>query len=117
MTDARCKRRTFLAGVAAATTLGAAPAVHAQQKLRWRMVTSWPKNSPGPGVTAQRLADRIAAMSDGRLTIKVYAAGELVPAFPAFDAVAELRPLFRRGREVHVVQVCRPFGPEVTVEH
>ena len=44
------------------------------------MVTTWPKNFPGLGVGAQRLADRITAMSDGRLTIEVYSAGELVPA-------------------------------------
>ena len=53
------------------------------------MVTTWPKNFPGLGVGAQRLADRITAMSDGRLTIEVYSAGELVPALGTFDAVIE----------------------------
>jgi len=52
------------------------------------MVTSWPKNSPGPGVTADRLAKRITAASDGRLQVRLYAAGELVPALEVFDAVA-----------------------------
>ncbi|MBI1622468.1 TRAP transporter substrate-binding protein [Aquamicrobium zhengzhouense] len=87
-------RRSFLkkasvagAGVAAATTL-AAPAI-AQDKRTWRMVTSWPKNFPGLGVGAQRLADRITAASDGRLTIQVYSAGELVPALQALDAVID----------------------------
>ena len=53
------------------------------------MVTSWPANLPGPGVSARRLAERIAALSDGRLTIEVSAAGEIVPAFEVFDAVGE----------------------------
>ncbi len=53
------------------------------------MVTTWPKNFPGLGVGAQRLADRITTMSDGRLTIQVYSAGELVPALGTFDAVIE----------------------------
>jgi TRAP-type mannitol/chloroaromatic compound transport system substrate-binding protein len=84
------ERRTFLAGtagVAAAAAL-AAPAI-AQERTTWRMVTTWPRGFPGLGVGAQRLADRITAMSDGRLTIEVYAAGEMVPALQSFDAVIE----------------------------
>lgn len=88
------KRRQFLtsaAGAAAAGAAGAAsgfpkPAI-AQNRIEWTMVTSWPKNAPGVGVNAQRAADLITALSDGRLTVKLYAAGELVPPFEAFDAV------------------------------
>lgn len=84
-------RRTFfkragVAGAGAATL--AAPAI-AQDKTTWRMVTTWPKNFPGLGVGAQRLADRITAASGGRLTIQVYAAGELVPPLQSFDAVVD----------------------------
>lgn len=84
------ERRHFLRGAAvvgAAAGL-AAPAI-AQERQTWRMVTTWPKNFPGLGVGAQRLADRITAMSDGRLTVEVYSAGELVPALGTFDAVIE----------------------------
>ncbi len=73
------------AGLAAATL--ATPAI-AASAIEWRMVTSWPKNLPGPGVTAERLAARITAMSGGRLKVKVHAAGELVPPLEVFDAVA-----------------------------
>ena len=55
----------------------------------WKMVTTWPKNFPGLGTGAQRLADLISSMSNERLNIKLYAAGELVPAFETFDAVRE----------------------------
>lgn len=51
------------------------------------MVTSWPKMFPGAGVGAERFAARVAEATEGKLTIKVFAAGELVPAFEAFDAV------------------------------
>jgi TRAP-type mannitol/chloroaromatic compound transport system substrate-binding protein len=61
----------------------------ANEALRWNMVTSWPKNLPGPSVTAQRLADRIIQMSDGRIQIKLYAAGELVPAFEVLYTVSQ----------------------------
>ena len=79
------KRREFFKsasvatiGAAAATTL-AAPAI-AQGTINWRMVTTWPKNFPGLGVGAQRLADRIGRASGGRLNVQVFAAGEMVPA-------------------------------------
>lgn len=80
------RRRSFLmAGAAGAV---AAPAVlRAQEATRWRMVTSWPRNLPGPGMNAQRLADRITAMSGGRLTVELFAAGEVVPALQVFEAV------------------------------
>lgn len=89
-------RRSFIkkaglagAGAAAATTL-AAPAI-AQGNQTWRMVTTWPKNFPGLGTGAQRFADRITAMTEGRLVVQVFAAGELVPPFESFDAVSNGR--------------------------
>jgi len=84
------ERRQFLRGAAVAGAAAglAAPAV-AQERTTWRMVTTWPRNFPGLGVGAQRLADRITLMSDGRLTVEVFAAGEMVPALGTFDAVIE----------------------------
>ncbi|MCY4302762.1 MAG: TRAP transporter substrate-binding protein [Aestuariivita sp.] len=84
------ERRTFLTtgsfGVAASTL--AAPAL-AQGIMQWKMVTAWPKNLPGPGIAAQMLADRITALSGGRIEVKLFAAGELVPGRGVFDAVSE----------------------------
>jgi TRAP-type mannitol/chloroaromatic compound transport system substrate-binding protein len=65
----------------------ATPAIAQNQKLHWRMVTSWPKRLPGPGMSAERIAQRVAALSGGRLQISVSAAGEIVPAFEVLDAV------------------------------
>ncbi len=77
-------------GVAASALAASAPAAPALASgaRRWRMVTSWPASAPGPGTSAQRLAERITRMSGGRLTVTLYAAGELVPAFEVFDAVS-----------------------------
>ena len=36
------------------------------------MVTTWPKNFPGLGTGAQRIADNITNMSDGRLIVKLF---------------------------------------------
>jgi TRAP-type mannitol/chloroaromatic compound transport system substrate-binding protein len=78
-------RRTFIGSAAAG--LIAAPAVARAQTAKWRMVTSWPKRLPGPGMSAERVASRIRALSGGRIDITVYAAGEVVPAFEVLGAV------------------------------
>jgi TRAP-type mannitol/chloroaromatic compound transport system substrate-binding protein len=83
------KRRNF---ITAAATVGAAalasPAI-AQDVRKWRLVSAWPKNLPGPGVAAQMLADRITALSGGRIEVELFAAGEIVPGNGVFDAVGE----------------------------
>ena len=56
--------------------------------LSWKMVTTWPKNFPGLGTGANRLAELITQMSGGRIKVKVYGARELVPPFEVFDAVS-----------------------------
>jgi TRAP-type mannitol/chloroaromatic compound transport system substrate-binding protein len=82
---ARITRRKIL--TAGATAALAAPAVARAQTRKWRMVTSWPKRLPGPGMSAERVAERIGALSGGRLEVTVHAAGELAPAFEVLDAV------------------------------
>ena len=60
----------------------------AQEPIRWKYATLVPKNFPVFGTSADRLAERIERMSGGRLTVKVFAAGELVAPFEIFDAVS-----------------------------
>src|SRR6187397_1894750 len=81
--------RRKLARVAATGAAGAlaAPSLALAQAKRWRMVTSWPKRLPGPGISAVRVAERIKTLSGGKLDITVHAAGEVVPAFEVLDAV------------------------------
>jgi TRAP-type mannitol/chloroaromatic compound transport system substrate-binding protein len=59
-----------------------------RQIFRWKMVTTWPKNYPGLGTAPEHFADVLREMSSGRLDIKVYGGGELVPALGVFDAVS-----------------------------
>ena len=67
---------------------GAAGAESAKT-FKWKLVTSWPKNFPGLGTAPERFAEQVEQLSGGRLTIKVYGAGELVPALQVFDAVSQ----------------------------
>ncbi|MEL7032449.1 MAG: TRAP transporter substrate-binding protein [Pseudomonadota bacterium] len=78
----------------------AAPAVR-RKKTRLNMTTTWPKDLPGLGAAAQRVADRIGELSEGQMEVRVYAAGELVPAFEAFDAVASGNADMYHGAEYY----------------
>jgi len=74
---AACSRDTGTAGLAADT-----------RTFEWRLVTTWPANFPGLGTGAIEFAKRVEACSAGRLKIRIYGDGELVPAFEIFDAVS-----------------------------
>jgi len=85
------RRRDILVGagsIASGISLSfPAPAI-AQGTRELKMVTAWPKNSPGLQTSAERLAQSITVMSDGHLKITVYAADALVRPFEVFGAVA-----------------------------
>ncbi len=93
-TDRTAKRRAFLKGAAATGAAAAAAAVSSfpkpalsQGRMKWRMVTTWPKNFPGLGTGANLLAEYITKGTGGRLEVEVHGAGEIVPAFESMDAV------------------------------
>ena len=52
--------------------------VEPQQNFQWKLVTTWPKNYPGLGTAPENFAKKVEAMSGGRLSIKVFGAGQLV---------------------------------------
>lgn len=56
--------------------------------IEWKLVTTWPKGLPGLGAAPENFARRVNEASGGRLHIKVFGAGEIVPAFEVFDAVS-----------------------------
>ena len=85
--EMKINRRKLVGGGLLAASAVAAPSVARAQTVKWRMVTSWPKRLPGPGMSAERVAERITALSGGRIQITVHAAGEVVPAFEVLDAV------------------------------
>ena len=86
LTDFSLTRRVALGG---AVTLPLATPALARGRRTLSMATSWVRMAAGPGVSAQRLADSIHTMSGGKMAVKLYAAGERVPGFGVFDAVAD----------------------------
>ena len=60
-------RKSALTGAVAGSSLLAAPAVHASDKVQWKMVTTWPKNFPGLGTGANKLAEAIGKLAEKKL--------------------------------------------------
>lgn len=71
-----------------APSVGVAASVGTGEVIEWKLVTTWPKGLPGLGAAAENFARRVNEASGGRLRIKVFGAGEIVPAFEVFDAVS-----------------------------
>jgi len=89
------KRRAFIKGAATAGAAGAVaaaafptPAI-SQGIKELKFVTSFPKDFPGLGTSANRVSKRIMDATNGRVHVKLFNAGELVPAFGVFDAVSQ----------------------------
>ncbi len=64
------------------------PNINFNKTFDWRMTTVWGKNFPVLGESANMLANLVNKMSGGRMRIKIYGSGELVPGYETFDAVS-----------------------------
>jgi TRAP-type mannitol/chloroaromatic compound transport system substrate-binding protein len=84
------KRRHFLqaAGIAAAASAVAKPAIaQSAPELRWRLTSSFPKSLDTIYMAAEIFSKAVAEATDNKFQIQVFAAGEIVPAITAADAV------------------------------
>jgi TRAP-type mannitol/chloroaromatic compound transport system substrate-binding protein len=95
-------RRDFIKKAALISTAAAIPTVlsscmrkdkkgtaYSGEKINWKMVTTWSPNFPIIGEAMSKFSEVVEKMSGGRLNIKVYGGGELVPALESFDAVKQ----------------------------
>jgi len=106
------------AGIAGILAAGAAPAVHAQATVRWRLASSFPKSLDTIFGAAEVFAAKVKAMSGGKFDVSVHAAGELMPAFGVVDGVqqgsieaAHTAPYYFFGKnEVFALGCAIPFG-------
>jgi TRAP-type mannitol/chloroaromatic compound transport system substrate-binding protein len=86
------ERRSFLkkatAGAAVATGLSAPAIIHAQQPdIKWRCASSFPKTLDAVYGAAEVVSKRVAAATNNKFQIRVFAAGEVVPGLQVLDAV------------------------------
>ncbi|NJL29289.1 MAG: TRAP transporter substrate-binding protein DctP [Thermoanaerobaculia bacterium] len=95
-----------------------APAVQTQPNVSWRLVSSFPRGLDTIYGTSEVLAERLAALSEGRFQIRVYPAGELVPALQVLDAVqqgtaqvGQTASYYYTGKNPALAfDACVPFG-------
>ena len=116
----RLDRRSAIkrAGIAGVLAAGAAPAVHAQATIRWRLASSFPKSLDTIFGAAELFAKKIGEMSGGKFQISVHAGGELMPAFGVVDGVqngtvelAHTAPYYFVGKDVtFALGTAIPFG-------
>jgi TRAP-type mannitol/chloroaromatic compound transport system substrate-binding protein len=114
------ERRLFVggAGMAGILAAGAAPAVHAQAAIRWRLTSSFPKALDTLFGVNDVFAAKVKAMSGGKFEITTHAPGELVPAFGTVDALqngtveaANTAPYYYFGKDETFALGCAiPFG-------
>ncbi|MDO8252035.1 MAG: TRAP transporter substrate-binding protein [Rhodoferax sp.] len=106
------------AGIAGVLAAGAAPAVHAQAAIRWRLASSFPKSLDTIFGGAETFAKKVGEMSGGKFTISTHAAGELMPAFGVVDGVqngtvecCHTAPYYFFGKDETFALGCAvPFG-------
>jgi TRAP-type mannitol/chloroaromatic compound transport system substrate-binding protein len=118
------QRRSFLKQAGAGVAAGAAIAGNAvaQQTgnpdVRWRLASSFPKSLDTIFGAADTISKRVAAATDGKFQIQVFAAGEIVPAFQVVDAVqnatvqcCHTAPYYFFGKDPTFAFGCAiPFG-------
>ena len=106
------------AGIAGVLAAGAAPAVHAQAAIRWRLTSAFPKALDTIYGAAEVFSKQVNAMSGGKFQISVHPSGELVGGFGQVDAVqngtvemTHTAPYYYFGKDVTFALGCAiPFG-------
>ena len=85
------RRHLLGSGLALASSAAvAAPAIaQSAPAIRWRLTSSFPKSLDTIYGGGEFFADRVSKLTDGKFTIRVFAAGDIVPAFQALDAVQQ----------------------------
>ena len=114
------QRRKFLrtagvggAAVAAAGTLAAPAIAQSMPEIKWRLASSFPKSLDTIYGAAEDFAKRVAALTDNKFQIRVFAAGEIVPGLQVVDAVQNETVEMRPHR---LLLLCRQ-GPDLRLRH
>lgn len=85
MTDLR-RRRILTASALGGVALAMPAVARAQETVSWRMQALWDGGTT-PYEFEKNFVARVAELTDGKFDIKLFSAGQLVPAAQAFDAV------------------------------
>jgi len=84
------RRRKLLTTAAVGAAVGsvASPAIaQSMPELKWRLTSSFPKSLDTLYGAAESFSKKIAALTENKFQVRVFAPGEIVPALQALDAV------------------------------
>jgi TRAP-type mannitol/chloroaromatic compound transport system substrate-binding protein len=115
------ERRSFLknTGLAGILAAGAAPAIaQTPGEVKWRLASSFPKSLDTIFGGAETISKRVAAITNNKFQIQVFAGGEIVPPFGVVDAVqnatvqcCHTAPYYFFGKDPTFAFACAiPFG-------
>src|ERR1700741_3758882 len=89
------QRRKFIrtagvgaAGVAAASTVAAPAIADATPEIKWRLTSSFPKSLDTLYGGSGYFAKQVAEVTENKVQIQLFAAGEIVPGLQALDATS-----------------------------
>ena len=115
------ERRSFIKKAVIGTSVGAiaAPALaQSQPTINWRLASSFPKSLSTLFGTAEVFSTRVSQLTGGKLNIRVFAGGEIVPPLQVADAVqagtvemGHTAPYYYFGKDPTFAFDCAvPFG-------
>jgi TRAP-type mannitol/chloroaromatic compound transport system substrate-binding protein len=115
------ERRSFLkhTGLAGILAAGSAPAIaQTPGEIKWRLASSFPKSLDTIFGAAEVISKRVAAATNNKFQIQVFAGGEIVPPFGVVDAVqnatvqcCHTAPYYFFGKDPTFAFGCAiPFG-------
>ena len=111
-----------VAGLAGSVAAISALDASAQERVRWKMQSTWGSNIPALGPSGVRFTERVAQMSGGNFQIKFHEPSALVPSLEAFDAVSKgaldaswTTPGYHVGKLGVGISffTAVPFGPQI----
>ena len=115
------ERRSFLkhTGLAGILAAASAPAIaQTPGEVKWRLASSFPKSLDTIFGAAELISKRVAAATNNKFQIQVFAGGEIVPPFGVVDAVqnatvqcCHTAPYYFFGKDATFAFGCAiPFG-------
>ncbi|MGE0421437.1 MAG: TRAP transporter substrate-binding protein [Reyranellaceae bacterium] len=80
-------QRAGVGGVGAASLVAAPAIAQSMPEVKWRLASSFPKSLDTIYGAGEYFAKRVAALTDNKFQIRVFAGGEIVPGLQVVDAV------------------------------
>ena len=114
-------RAAATAGLAVGVALAFASTADAQKRIKWKMQSAFGSKLPHIGTSGVRFSKNVLRLSQGKLLLKFFEPGALVPALECFDSVSKgaiescwTTPGYHTGKYPALAFFTTvPFGPQI----